>query len=105
MKIIKSQEQSQYLNQMKNEEIVTVQQNIGIKKLNKLKVSDLMIQDGFYNNEYKSLFDSLWWSALHELDMYTEGQDTEMTKRIATSTKKWLKEHQNLTIEFQDVTF
>lgn len=102
MLIIKNEELIQHLSKMSQEEMVTIDQNNALKKLDKLKVSDIMIRDEFYQNEYKCYFDSMWWSALRELDMFQENQDSELTLVSARATKKWLKDNQCLTIEYKD---
>lgn len=102
MIIINNKELSQHLLKMSNEEIVTVDQAKALKKLDKLKVSDVMIRDEFYQGEYKCYFDSMWWSTLREFDLFKENQESELTKVSAKSTEKWLKDNQRLTIEYKD---
>ncbi|MEG1482586.1 hypothetical protein [Clostridium sp.] len=80
-----------------------------LKKWNRLKVSQLALIDNC--DEHENYFDHIWWRTLHEYDMYDEGQIDEefknehLNKQTAKTTYKWLKDNQDLTIEFKDVQF
>lgn len=58
--------------------------------------------DRFRNDDYsaKKSFDDVWWSVLHEVDLYEEGEETEFRSvRSVEATKKWLKSFSHLCTE------
>lgn len=58
--------------------------------------------DRFRNDDYSAQksFDDVWWSVLHEVDLYEEGEDTEFRSvRSVEATKKWLKSFSHLCTE------
>lgn len=58
--------------------------------------------DRFRNDDYSAQksFDDVWWSVLHEVDLYEEGEETEFRSvRSVEATKKWLKSFSHLCTE------
>ena len=58
--------------------------------------------DRFRNDDYsdQKSFDDVWWSVLHEVDLYEEGEETEFRSvRSVEATKKWLKSFSHLCTE------
>lgn len=58
--------------------------------------------DRFRNDDYSAQksFDDVWWSVLHEVDLYEEGEETEFRSvRSVEATKKWLKSFSQLCTE------
>lgn len=58
--------------------------------------------DRFRNDDYSAQksFDDVWWSVLHEVDLYEEGGETEFRSvRSVEATKKWLKSFSHLCTE------
>lgn len=58
--------------------------------------------DRFRNDDYSAQksFDDVWWSVLHEVDLYEEGEETEFRSvRSVEATKKWLKNFSHLCTE------
>lgn len=56
-----------------------------ISELNRLKVSRCMAYD------YEETFADVWWLALHEVDLWAEGEDREsMNRQQARRADEWL---------------
>ena len=58
--------------------------------------------DRFRNDDYSAQksFDDVWWSVLHEVDLYEEGEETGFRSvRSVEATKKWLKSFSHLCTE------
>lgn len=58
--------------------------------------------DRFRNDDYSAQksFDDVWWSVLHEVDLYEEGEETEFRSvRSVEATKRWLKSFSHLCTE------
>lgn len=58
--------------------------------------------DRFRNDDYSAQksFDDVWWSVLHEVDLYEEGEETEFRSvRSVEAIKKWLKSFSHLCTE------
>lgn len=61
-----------------------------------------LVVDRFRNDDYSAQksFDDVWWSVLHEVDLYEEGEETEFRSvRSVEATKKWLKSFSHLCTE------
>lgn len=75
-----------------------------LQRWGRLKVSKCVDFDQIDN--FYSVFDCAWWRTLIELDMYEEDLKegvNKINKRNFNSALKWLKETQNLTIDFKKV--
>lgn len=49
---------------------------------------------------YQDSFDKVWWSVLHEVDMYEEGENNGFRSiKSVEATKKWLKNFSHLCTE------
>lgn len=58
--------------------------------------------DRFRNDDYSAQksFEDVWWSVLHEVDLYEEGEETEFRSvRSVEATKRWLKSFSHLCTE------
>lgn len=93
--------------QMKQEQIKKMQKRynfsiedeslqIALERLEGLAV------DKFRNDDYlaQKSFDDVWWSVLHEVDMYHEGEEHGFKSvRSVQATEKWLKSFSHLCTE------
>jgi len=66
-----------------------------ISKLEELKV------DEYRNKDFSSQdsFDKVWFSVLHEVDMFEEGEETQLKKRSIDASKRWLEKYKYLCKE------
>ncbi len=84
---------------MKQEQIKKMQKryNFSIEDeriLMALEKLEHLAVDRFRNYDYsvQKSFDDVWWSVLHEVDMYHEGEEHDFkTVRSVQATEKWLK--------------
>lgn len=60
---------------------------IALERLESLKVNE------YRNVDYwtQDSFDRVWWSVLHEVDMYEEGEESPLNKTTYKGAKNWLK--------------
>lgn len=60
---------------------------IALERLESLKVNE------YRNVDYcaQDSFDKVWWSVLHEVDMYEEGEESPLNKTTCKGAKNWLK--------------
>ena len=60
---------------------------IALERLERLKVNE------YRNIDYwaQDSFDRVWWSVLHEVDMYEEGEESPLNKTTYKGAKNWLK--------------
>lgn len=90
------QEQFKKMQKRYNFSIEDEQIQIALERLEGLAV------DRFRNDDYSAQksFDDVWWSVLHEVDLYEEGEETEFRSvRSVEATKKWLKSFSHLCTE------
>ena len=90
------QEQFKKMQKRYNFSIEDERFQIAIERLEGLAV------DRFRNDDYSAQksFDDVWWSVLHEVDLYEEGEETEFRSvRSVEATKKWLKSFSHLCTE------
>ena len=57
--------------------------------------------DEYRNIDYcaQDSFDRVWWSVLHEVDMYEEGEESPLNKTTCKGAKNWLKSFSHLCKE------
>lgn len=56
-------------------------------------------------DSYRNMLDLVFFRILHEVDLYNEGQDTNvLTASQARSAQRWLERAQPLTDEFKNTT-
>lgn len=103
----------QYLENMQEEKQMKQEQIRKMQKRYNFSIWDERIQialerleslavDRFRNYDYSAQksFDDVWWSVLHEVDLYEEGEETEFRSvRSVEATKKWLKSFSHLCTE------
>ena len=103
----------QYLANMQEEKQMKQEQIKKMQKRYNFSIEDERIQialerleslavDRFRNYDYmaQKSFDDVWWSVLHEVDLYEEGEETEFRSvRSVEATKKWLKSFSHLCTE------
>jgi hypothetical protein len=103
----------QYLENLQEAERMKEQELKEMKKRYNFSVDDERIQialerleslavDSFRNNDYcaQKSFDDVWWSVLHEVDMYREGEEHGFKSvRSVQATEKWLKSFSHLCTE------
>lgn len=90
------QEQIKKMQKRYNFSIEDERIQIALERLESLAV------DRFRNDDYSAQksFDDVWWSVLHEVDLYEEGEETEFRSvRSVEATKKWLKSFSHLCTE------
>ena len=90
------QEQFKKMQKRYNFSIEDERLQIALERLEGLAV------DRFRNDDYSAQksFDDVWWSVLHEVDLYEEGEETEFRSvRSVEATKKWLKSFSHLCTE------
>ena len=90
------QEQVKKMQKRYNFSIEDERIQIALERLESLAV------DRFRNDDYSAQksFDDVWWSVLHEVDLYEEGEETEFRSvRSVEATKKWLKSFSHLCTE------
>ena len=90
------QEQFNKMQKRYNFSIEDARIQIALERLEGLAV------DRFRNDDYSAQksFDDVWWSVLHEVDLYEEGEETEFRSvRSVEATKKWLKSFSHLCTE------
>lgn len=90
------QEQFKKMQKRYNFSIEDERIQIALERLDGLAV------DRFRNDDYSAQksFDDVWWSVLHEVDLYEEGEETEFRSvRSVEATKKWLKSFSHLCTE------
>lgn len=65
---------------------------IALERLESLKVNE------YRNIDYwvQDSFDRVWWSVLHEVDMYEDGEDSPLNKTTYKGAKNWLKSFSHL---------
>ncbi len=89
--------------------VFNVEQEKALTKLREMKVFKLRNEDvyGTFENE----FDELWWTVLHEYDLYMEGEvgesidiEERLCKSSAIETYEWLVSAQSLTSEFKTMS-
>lgn len=68
---------------------------IALERLEKLKVNEYRIDDYHWQDS----FDKVWWSVLHEVDLYEEGEETLMNGTTYKGAKNWLKSFAHLCKE------
>ena len=62
--------------------------------------------EGLKVNEYRNVdywaqrsFGDVWWSVLHEVDLYEEGEESPLNKTTCKGAKNWLKSFSHLCKE------
>ena len=68
---------------------------IAIERLEGLKVNEYRMDD----YSYQDSFDKVWWSVLHEVDLYEEGEESPLNKTTYKGAKGWLKSFSHLCKE------
>lgn len=65
---------------------------IALERLESLKVNE------YRNVDYwaQDSFDRVWWSVLHEVDLYEEGEESPLNKTTCKGAKNWLKSFAHL---------
>ena len=66
-----------------------------LQKLETLAVSKYRNDD----YSYQDSFDKIWRSVLHEVDLYEEGEESQLTKNAVRGAKNWLKAYSHLCKE------
>lgn len=70
-----------------NEELITALERLESLKVNEYRNVDYYAQDSF---------DRVWWSVLHEVDMYEEGEESPLNVTTLKGAKNWLKSFSHL---------
>lgn len=68
---------------------------VALKRLESLKVNEYRNVDYYAQDS----FDRVWWSVLHEVDMYEEGEESPLNKTTYKGAKNWLKSFVHLCKE------
>ena len=68
---------------------------IALERLESLKVNE------YRNVDYHAQrsFGDVWWSVLHEVDLYEEGEESPLNKTTCKGAKNWLKSFSHLCKE------
>ena len=68
---------------------------IALERLESLKVNE------YRNVDYHAQcsFGDVWWSVLHEVDLYEEGEESPLNKTTCKGAKNWLKSYSHLCKE------
>ena len=87
--------------ELEEKKLKEMQDKIHKQYLENMRLESLAV-DRFRNYDYSAQksFDDVWWSVLHEVDLYEEGEETEFRSvRSVEATKKWLKSFSHLCTE------
>ena len=82
--------QERYNFSISEEPIRTALERLESLKVNEYRNVDYHAQKSFYD---------VWWSVLHEVDLYEEGEGSQLNKTTFKGAKNWLKSFSHLCKE------